>query len=128
MTINDVTTSLNAMHLANRNEWREKDMEIDHLRAHEVIDEMDMIMTEGERKMYEIYVECLSNDAAEAMEIYLNIMSKVVGSHENAIAVLASNMHEINCFLVNLTRAELEKLVELDNERIRGIYPPYKSI
>lgn len=130
-TLNDVTSSLNEMHLSNMNEWAQKDMEIDHKRAPtevELVDEMDMKMSDGERKMYEIYVESCSNNAAKAMEVYLSIMCDVVGGHENAISVLASTMYDINCFLVNLTRTELEKLVEIDSEQIRGIYPPYKPV
>ncbi|KAI3745769.1 hypothetical protein L6452_08176 [Arctium lappa] len=112
-------------------------MEIDHLPLRnikltpskpELIDKMDIPFSEGERQMYEIYVENFSDDAAETMETYLSIMSDVVGGHENAIAVLASNLDDMNCFVVYLTRAELEKLVEIDNKRIRGIYPPYKPV
>ncbi|GJU52737.1 hypothetical protein Tco_1226451 [Tanacetum coccineum] len=99
--VNDVTSSMNAMHLSNNNEWMETRMEVDHWAPTQTehVDE----------------------------KIYSSIMSEVVGGHENAFAVLASTMHDLNCFVVNLTRAELEKLVELDNERIRGIYPPYKA-
>lgn len=127
--VNDVTSSMNAMHLSNNNERTETRMEVDHWAPSqtELVDEMDSKMFEGERETYEIYVEFCSDDDAKAMEIYSSIMSEVVGGHENAFAVLASTMHDLNCFVVNLTRAELEKLVELDNERIRGIYPPYKA-
>nr|GEW37728.1 hypothetical protein [Tanacetum cinerariifolium] len=127
--VNDVTSSMNAMHLSNNNEWMETRMEVDHWAPTqtELVDEMDIKMIEGERETYEIYVDFCSDDATKAMKIYLSIMSEVVGGHENAFAVLASTMHDLNCFVVNLTRAELEKLVELDNERIRGIYPPYKA-
>lgn len=83
-------------------------------------------MSEGERQKYEIYVEDFSDYAA--METYLCIMSDVVGGHENAMEVLASNLDDMNCFVVYLTRAELERLVEIDNDRIRGIYPPYKPV
>ncbi|KAI3797312.1 hypothetical protein L1987_32568 [Smallanthus sonchifolius] len=91
------------------------------------IDEIDIKMFDGERRTYEIYVDYCSEDADKLMEIYLSIMSDVVGGHENAIAVLEGNMHGMNCFFVNLTRAELDKLVETDHERIWGIYPPYKG-
>ncbi|PWA60203.1 hypothetical protein CTI12_AA358740 [Artemisia annua] len=128
-TLNDVTSSMNAMHLSNNKDWMVKRMEVDPWvpTESESVDEMDINMSEGERETYEIYVEFCSDDIAKAMEIYLSIMSEVVGGHENAFAVLASTMHDLNCFVVNLTRAELEKLVELDNERLRGIYPPYKA-
>ncbi|KAL4579021.1 hypothetical protein LXL04_015156 [Taraxacum kok-saghyz] len=104
MIIKDVTSSLNAMHITNRHERTENDMEIDHLSETELLDEMDIIMSEGKREIYEIYVEYLSEDSSEAMEIYLSIMGDVVGGYENAIGVLVGNMHDMNCFLVNLTR------------------------
>ncbi|KAJ0466575.1 hypothetical protein HanIR_Chr14g0673651 [Helianthus annuus] len=118
-TINDVTSSLNAIHLVNKTEWTEQDMEID---------EMDIKMFEGERKMYEIYVDYCSEDADKWMEVYLSIMSGVVGGHQNAIAVMENSVRSMNCFFVNLTRAELDKLVEIDHDRVRGIYPPYKPL
>lgn len=129
MIINDVTSSMNAMHLTNRVDHDKRDMEIDDLQTPKPVDEMEVTIPDGKREMYEIYLEHLSNDATEEMEIYLSIMSDVVGGYENAIQVLVGNKHDMNnCFLVNLTRSELEKLVKLDNERIRGIYPPYKPI
>lgn len=130
ITVKDVTSSLNAMHLGNTNEWTEIDMEIDHWapKETEVFDEVDIKMIEGEREMYELYLECCSDDATKLMEIYLSVMSDVVGGHEKAMAVLESNMPDMNCCFVNLTRDELEELVELDSERIRGIYPPYKPV
>lgn len=118
-TINEVTNSLNAIHIYNQNEWSKNDMEID---------EMDVKMFDEERKTYEIYVDYCSENADKWMEVYLSIMSDVVGGHENAIAVLEGNMHCMNCFFVNLTRAELDKLVEMDHDWIRGIYPPYKPL
>ncbi|KAK1406640.1 hypothetical protein QVD17_42129 [Tagetes erecta] len=118
-TINEVTSSLNAIHLYNQNEWNKNDMEVD---------EIDNKMFDEERKTYEIYVDCCSEEADKWMEVYLSIMSDVVGGHANAIAVLEGNMHGMSCFFVNLTRAELDKLVEVDHDRIRGIYPPYKPL
>lgn len=126
-TINDVTTSLNAIHLTNTNEWINNDMEIDN-RAPSETELVDEMMSNGERQMYEIYVERCSDNAAKAMDLYLSIMSNVVGGRENAIAVLVNNRHDMNYFVVNLTRPELEKLVEINNEQIRGIYPPYKPV
>ncbi|CAH1435404.1 unnamed protein product [Lactuca virosa] len=99
------------MHLTNRVDHEKRDMEIDDLQTpDQVVDEMEVTVSDGKREMYEIYLEHLSNESTEEMEIYLSIMSDVVGGYENAIQVLVGNKHDMNnCFLVNLTRSYNEE-------------------
>ncbi|GJU52738.1 hypothetical protein Tco_1226452 [Tanacetum coccineum] len=130
--VNDVTSSMNAMHLSNNNEWMETRMEVDHWAPTQTehVDDMDIKMIEGERETYEIYVDFCSDDAVKAMEIYSSILSEVVGGHENAILqLLASNKH---CFLiallVNLTGAELEKTCGIKTMSNSGNLPSIRSI
>lgn len=79
--INDVTRSLNAIHLTNTNEWINNDMEIDNRAPSkaEFVDEVDIMMSiNGEREMYEIYMKHRIENAAKSMEVYLSITSDVV--------------------------------------------------